>query len=472
MVRGVEDFLRLAILVAKILMGGEASTMKSVKLLAGRVALLLAVAAIAIPLILSTSARERILQDASQRVLRGQGALGDWRTDAPGIRRLITPGDMPKPYATASSDNGPRLVARPAGAWPRVLPGFKVEQIATGLENPRLIVEAPNGDLFIAESAPGRIRIVRGVDGSGKSPTLAVFAAGLKRPFGIAFYPPGPNPQFVYVGNTDSVVRFPYQNGDLKARGQAATIATLPGGGFLRGGGHWTRDIVFSRDGKKMFVSVGSHSNVSDDSAEDHRADILEFNPDGSGERIYAAGIRNAVGIGIHPATGELWASVNERDDLGDDLVPDYITHVVEGGFYGWPWYYIGPNQDPRHAGKHPELRDKVLVPDILLQSHSASLQLTFYTGTQFPAEYRGDGFAAEHGSWNRSKRTGYKIIRVPLHNGKATGEYEDFVTGFVTDDGKVWGRPVGVTVAADGSLVFTDDASDSVWRVSYAGSK
>jgi glucose/arabinose dehydrogenase len=221
-----------------------------------------------------------------------------------------------------------------------------------------------------------------------------------------------------------------------------------------------------------MFVSVGSHSNVSDDSAEDHRADILEFNPDGSSERIYAAGIRNAVGIAIHPATGELWASVNERDDLGDDLVPDYITRVTEGGFYGWPWYYIGPNQDPRHAGKHPELRDKVLVPDILLQSHSASLQLAFYTGTQFPAEYRGDGFAAEHGSWNRSKRTGYKIIRVPLRDGKPTGEYEDFVTGFVTDDGKVWGRPVGVTVAADGSLVFTDDASDSVWRVSYTGSK
>jgi len=178
------------------------------------------------------------------------------------------------------------------------------------------------------------------------------------------------------------------------------------------------------------------------------------------------------VGIAIHPATGELWASVNERDALGDDLVPDYITRVTEGGFYGWPWYYIGPNQDPRHAGKHPELRDRVLVPDILLQSHSASLQLTFYTGTQFPAEYRGDGFAAEHGSWNRSKRTGYKIIRVPLRNGKPTGEYEDFVTGFVTGDGKVWGRPVGVTVASDGSLVFTDDASDSVWRVSYTGSK
>ena len=434
----------------------------------------LILAVVASQLFVRTGASERgeIPQQTSRNVLKGQGALGDWRTDAPGVRRLITPADMPRPYATPSSDNDPKLVARPASAWPRVLAGFKIEQIVTGLENPRLIVMAPNGDLFIAESATGRIRVLRGVDGSGKSPTLAVFADGLRQPFGIAFYPPGPNPQFVYVGNTDAVVRFPYQNGDLKASGPAVPLATLPGGGRLHGGGHWTRDIAFSKDGRKMFVSVGSRSNVSDDSAEDHRADILEFNPDGSEERIYASGIRNAVGIAIHPATGELWASVNERDALGDDLVPDYITRVTEGGFYGWPWYYIGPNQDPRHAGKHPELRDRVLVPDILLQSHSASLQLTFYTGTQFPAEYRGDGFAAEHGSWNRSKRTGYKIIRVPLRNGKPTGEYEDFVTGFVTDDGKVWGRPVGVTVASDGSLVFTDDASDSVWRVSYTGSK
>jgi glucose/arabinose dehydrogenase len=427
---------------------------------------------VASTMILETTVSEasRIHQTASPQALKGQGALGDWRTDAPGVLRLITPSDMPKAYASASSDNDPKIVARPANVWPRVLPGFKIEQIATGLENPRLIVTAPNGDLFIAESAPGRICILRGVDGSGRSPTLAVFANGLRQPFGIAFYPPGPNPQFVYVANTDSVVRFPYQIGDLKARGPAATLARLPAAGRLHGGGHWTRDIVFSKDGQKMFVSVGSRSNVNDDSAEDHRADILRFSPDGSDERIYASGIRNAVGIAVHPATGDLWASVNERDELGDDLVPDYITRVTEGGFYGWPWYYIGPNQDPRHAGKHPELRDKVLVPDVLLQSHSASLQLAFYTGTQFPIEYRGDGFAAEHGSWNRSKRTGYKIIRIPLHNGKPTGEYEDFVTGFVIDDGRVWGRPVGVTVAADGSLAFTDDASDSVWRVSYTG--
>jgi glucose/arabinose dehydrogenase len=448
--------------------------MTVVKKIAHKLAGILAFAVISIPLVLRTAANGHgsPAQTPSGQVLKGQGALGDWRTDAPGVRRLITPGDMPKPYATPSSINDARIVPRPKDALPRVLTGFKIEQIATGLENPRLIVKAPNGDLFVAESAPGRIHVVRGVDGSGKSPTMEVFATGLRQPFGIAFYPPGETPQFLYVGDTDAVVRFPYQNGDLKARGPATTLATLPGGGRLHGGGHWTRDIAFSNDGLKMFVSVGSHSNVSDDAAEDHRADILEFNPDGSGERIYASGIRNAVGIAIHPTTGELWASVNERDELGDDLVPDYITHVAEGGFYGWPWYYIGPNQDPRHKGKHPKLRDNVLVPDVLLQSHSASLQMTFYTGTQFPAEYRGDAFAAEHGSWNRAKGTGYKIIRVPLRNGKATGEYEDFVTGFVIEDGKVWGRPVGVTVAADGSLVFTDDGSNSVWRVSYVGGK
>jgi glucose/arabinose dehydrogenase len=348
-----------------------------------------------------------------------------------------------------------------------------VDQIATGLSKPRLIRAAPNGDLFVAESRKGRIRLLRGIAADGRAQTVETFATGLNKPFGIAFYPPGANPQFVYVANTGSVVKFPYQNGDLKARGKAQTVvATIPGGGLLHGGGHWTRDIAFSADGQKMFVSVGSQSNVSDDAAEDHRADILEFNPDGSGERIYAAGIRNPVGIAIDPSTGVLWTSVNERDDLGDDLVPDYITTVKNGGFYGWPWYYIGPNQDPRHEGKHPELKDRVIVPDVLLQSHSASLQMTFYDGKMFPSEYSGYAFAAEHGSWNRAKRTGYKIICVPVHNGKATGEYMDFVTGFVTPNGEVWGRPVGVTVASDGALIFTDDGSNSVWRVTYTGSK
>jgi glucose/arabinose dehydrogenase len=221
-----------------------------------------------------------------------------------------------------------------------------------------------------------------------------------------------------------------------------------------------------------MYISVGSHSNVFErpDENEERRADILEYNPDGSGFRIFASGIRNAVGIAIHPQTGDLWASVNERDGLGDDLVPDYITRVKDGGFYGWPWYYMGSHQDPRHSGEHPEMRGKVLVPDVLLQSHSASLEMTFYTGRQFPQEYANDAFACEHGSWNRSRRTGYKVIRVPLHEGVPTGEYEDFLTGFVTPDGNVWGRPVGVTVAKDGSLLVTDDGANMIWRISHVG--
>jgi glucose/arabinose dehydrogenase len=405
------------------------------------------------------------------QVLKGKAALGDWTTDAPGVRRRITVADMPQPNATRSVDNGPRLVKRPADAWPKVPAGFKVEEFAVGLDNPRMIRTAPNGDAFVAESRTGKIRLLRAADSAGKAEVNEIFATGLDRPFGIAFYPLGAEPQYVYVANTGSVVRFPYRNGDLKARGAAeVVVANLPGGGQLRGGGHWTRDIAFSKDGRKMFVSVGSHSNVYENpnENEERRADILEYNPDGTSERIYAAGIRNAVGISINPQTGVLWASVNERDELGDDLVPDYITSVKEGGFYGWPWFYIGPNQDPRHQGKRPELRDKVIVPDVLVQSHSASLGMVFYTGRQFPNDYANDAFAAQHGSWNRSRRTGYKLIRVPMRGGAATGEYEDFMTGFVTPQGDVWGRPVAVAVARDGALLLTDDGSNTVWRISY----
>jgi glucose/arabinose dehydrogenase len=399
--------------------------------------------------------------------------FANYKTQAPGVTRKITVADLPKPYATESVDNGADVVRRPSDAWPQAPAGFKVEQFASKLDNPRLLRTAPNGDVFLAESDAGEIKIFRGLTSDGKPEQTQVFASGLNKPFGIAFYPPGPNPEWVYVGNTDSVVRFPYHNGDLKARGASQKLADLPGGGRLRGGGHWTRDIAFSRDGKKMYVSVGSHSNVDDtdnNSVEYHRADILEFNPDGSGERVYASGIRNAVGIAVHPQTGELWASVNERDGLGENLPPDYITHVQDGGFYGWPWYYMGGHVDPRHQDKHPDLRARMLNPDVLLQPHNASLEMTFYDAKQFPTQYQGDIFAAEHGSWNKSARTGYEVVRVPLHQqGHATGEYEDFLTGFVTKDGKVWGRPVGVAVAKDGSLLVSDDGSNSIWRVSYS---
>jgi glucose/arabinose dehydrogenase len=394
----------------------------------------------------------------------------DFRYEKPGTIRKITVKDLPAPFATKSAGNGPTVVPRPEGVWPKAPKGFKVELYTTGLEDPRLIRTAPNGDFFVAETKKGQIMIFRGITADGKPKTTSIFASGLNEPFGIAFYPPGPDPKWLYIGNTNSVVRFPYKNGDLTATGSPQHIADLPSNGR----GHTTRDIRFSPDGKTMFVSVGSGSNVNDPDThpeEKDRADILAFNPDGSNMHIYAYGIRNPVGLAINPQTGELWCSVNERDALGDNLVPDYITHVQEGGFYGWPWWYMGSHQDPRLEGKHPELKDKAIVPDVLLQPHNASLEMTFYEGKQFPKQYDGDIFAGEHGSWNKGTRAGYEVIRVPLHQtGHATGEYEDFLTGFVLPDGNAWGRPVGVTVAPDGSLLVTDDGSNSIWRVTYTG--
>jgi glucose/arabinose dehydrogenase len=406
-------------------------------------------------------------------VLTGQAAFTDYTKEAPGIRRKLTVADLPAPYATKSVDSGGDMVKRPDSAWPKAPAGFKVDMYFTGLDQPRLIRTAPNGDLFVALSYQNKIMVFRGVDANGKPKVVSTFAENLSQPFGIAFYPVGPDPQWVYIGNTDSVVRIPYKNGDLKAAGPAVKLADLPGGGKLRGGGHWTRDIVFSQDGKRMFVSVGSHSNVDDPDThpeEFHRADVLEFTPEGKFVKVYAYGIRNCVGEAINPITGELWCSTNERDALGDNLVPDYMTHVQEGGFYGWPWYYMGGTQDPRHQGSHPELKSKVITPDVLLQPHFASLEMTFYEGSQFPAQYKGEAFAAEHGSWNKSVRAGYEVIVVPIHNGHANGEYEDFLTGFTTPEGHVWGRPVGVTVADDGSLFVTDDGSGSIWHVTYTG--
>jgi glucose/arabinose dehydrogenase len=428
--------------------------------------------AIALACLISSPA---LYAQSSGQVLTGQAAFTDYSQESPGTIRKLTVADLPAPYATAGVDNGAEMVPRPSGAWPKALPGFKVGQYYTGLDQPRLIRTAPNGDLFVAISYQNKVMVFRGVGPDGKPKQVSTFASGLSQPFGIAFYPLGPDPKWVYIGNTDSVVRFPYKNGDMTASGPPQKLADLPGGGRLRGGGHWTRDIVFSQDAQRMFVSVGSHSNVDDPDthpAEFHRADVLEFTPEGKFIKIYAYGIRNCVGEAINPTTGQLWCSTNERDMLGDNLVPDYITHVQENGFYGWPWYYMGDHWDPRLQGKHPELESKVLVPDVLLQPHFASLEMTFYEGSQLPASYKGDAFAAEHGSWNRARRAGYEVIIVPMHDGHATGAYEDFLTGFTTPDGHVWGRPVGVTVADDGSLFVTDDGSGSIWHVSYVGGK
>jgi glucose/arabinose dehydrogenase len=416
----------------------------------------------------------------SPGLLQGRAAFTDWSADRPGLRRHIRPADLPAADLGASFSNGVRIARRAANQQPVVPAGFEVGLFAEGLDEPRLIRAAPNGDIFVAESAADRVRVLRPADG-GK-PRSEVFASGLNAPFGIAFYPPGPDPEWVYVANTGSVVRFAYRNGDLAARGKPETMVPR-----LPTGGHYTRDVAFSPDGSKMFVSVGSGSNVGERMGkldpvmleawtsqhplgaswgnETDRADVLVFDPDGRNRRIYATGIRNCVGLAVGP-DGAVWCSTNERDSIGDNVPPDYITRVREGAFYGWPWYYIGANEDPRHKGERPDLKDKVTVPDVLLQAHSASLGLTFYNGTQFPAEYRGNLFAAEHGSWNRSKRTGSKVIRVIMRDGQPTGEFEDFATGFVVNDASAWGRPVGVTVTPDGALYVSDDAGGTIWRI------
>ncbi len=420
----------------------------------------------------------------------------DWQRQAPGAQHFFKAADLPKPYETKSAGNGPQVVAAPTNATLRVPAGFTVKLFAKGLQNPRLMRTAPNGDIFIAETGRNRIRVLRAAKGAEVPTENRIFAEGLRGPFGISFYPPGDEPRWVYVANVNSVVRFAYRAGDLEAKGEPEVIVPKLS---ETTGGHTTRDVVFSRDGKRMFISVGSGSNVAEGMGkktpdeiraweaetgvgaawgpEAHRAQILVSDPEGREPlHAFATGIRNGVGLAVHPETGDLWVSTNERDGLGDNLVPDYITRVKEGAFYGWPWYYMGKNEDPRQAGARPDLAAQVTVPDVLLQSHSASLEMTFYTATSgeavFPADYRGDAFAALHGSWNRSVRTGYKVVRVLLKNGVPTGQYDDFLTGFVVDNHSVWGRPVGVTVAQDGALLVTEDGNGTVWRVAYEGEK
>ncbi len=418
-------------------------------------------------------------------------AQSHWQDDAPGRVHRIDLTKLPAPFATPSARDFPRTVAKPDDAKLRLPPGFKIDVFTRDVDGPRVMRVAPNGDIFVAESQQGRIKVLRPSADGASVASAAVFATGLTRPFGMQFYPAGADPKWLYVAEMNRVVRYPYGVGDTKPGGNLEVVVAQLAS---TEGGHYTRDLVFSPDGRRMFVAVGSLSNVADDlpkktpaeirsweaehgvgaawGNEANRADVLVFDVGSNAPgKPFATGIRNCVSLAVQPGTGELWCTVNERDALGDNLVPDYSTRVREGGFYGWPWYYMGDNEDPRHAGERPDLVGKVIKPDVPYEAHSAAVGLAFYTATTgrsaFPAEYVGDAFAVFHGSWNRADRTGHKIVRVPIENGVPTGEYIDFLVGFITPDGQPWARPASVTVASDGSLLMSDDDADLIYRIS-----
>ena len=417
---------------------------------------------------------------------------GAWDEHQPGKIHHVKLRDLAAPFATESAGNGPRVEARPNGSLPVVPSGFTVGVFASDADKPRLALRAPNGDIFLAATGKGEIKLLRSKKGdqAHEVERAEVFASGLSRPYGMAFYPSGANPQYLYVANVNSIVRIPYRNGDLKARGEPEVVVPHLSD---TSGGHTTRSLAFSKDGKTMLLSIGSATNIATEigatppeplpqwearhgvggawGVETDRATVMAFDPDGRNRRTYATGLRNCVGMLVYPSTGDLMCNVNERDALGDNLPPDYLTRVKQGGFYGWPWYYIGGNEDPRLAGQRPDLKDKAIVPDVLLQAHSAPLGMAVYHAPQgatnaFPKEYEGDVFVALHGSWNRGVRTGYKVVRVFMKKGVPTGQYQDFMTGMVLSDRDVWGRPSGVEVAADGALLVVDDAGGVVWRV------
>ena len=405
-------------------------------------------------------------------MLTGSAAVqSDWSDDRPGLCRLIRPRDLAAPGASNTSYS--RVVPIPDGVLPKVPEGFRVRQFHRGADQPRLIRTAPNGDIFVAESLAGQIRVLR-PDGICSLGANSVFASGLDRPFGMAFYPLGPDPQWVYVAEEGRVIRFPYESGDLTARGASATVVPdLPrGADDLPGKGHWTRDVQFSRNGQRMFVSIGSYSNVAERRGIDEtgRAMIVSYTPTGGDRREFATGLRNPVSLAVDPVAGGLWTSNNERDRLGDDLVPDFVTWVAAGRFYGWPWYFVGPNADERPIEPPPADLPQVSVPAVLLQAHSAALGVTFYDNDQFPETYRRSIFVAMHGSWNRANPTGSKVVRIPYVNGKAQAFYEDFMTGFTVSNHNVTGRPVGVTVGKGGALYVSEDANNAIYCVNWEG--
>jgi len=377
----------------------------------------------------------------------------------------VTHGQKPKlpaPFASKSAGNGPEGVRPPAGFLPTVPQGFRVNVFATSFKRPRWLTVAPNGDIFLADMGSGEIIVMRDPGHSGGAQVREVFVSGQRRPFGIAFHE-----EYVYVGNTNAVVRFRYDPKTSKRLGEAEHLMDLPTGG------HDTRTLAFSADGKHLFVAVGSESNIS--TGEDpRRAAVTVCDPDGKNAHRFATGLRNPVGLGLEPATGEVWTTVNERDELGDDLPPDYFTSLKDGGFYGWPYSYIGDNVDPRVKPQKPDLVARAIIPDVLLGAHVAPLQFAFYTGKQFPESYWGGAFVAEHGSWNRATRSGYQVAFVAFKDGKPSADPVPFMTGLVPDPAgpDVFGRPVGVTVAPDGSLLVSDDGANVVYRITAATAK
>lgn len=383
---------------------------------------------------------------------------------APLAQSPINPEALPQPYDTPHVRNSPRVIDRPDGARLTLPQGFDIGIWAEEFERPRFMLLGPNQEVLLADSADeGSVFVLRDTDGDHQADQRHLLVDGMYRPYGIAFWR-----DHVYIAGTTEVKRWKYDPSKMKVSGPGETVVSWPE--FKKG--HWTRSILFHPHTDEMFVTIGSASNV--DAGEDpRRAAINVYRPDGTAHRIFASGLRNTIGLDFYPGTTQIWAAVQERDALGDDLVPDYFTSVTEGAFYGWPYAYIGPNEDPRRKGERSDLVEKTQYPDILIQAHSAVLDIEFYTGESFPEYYRGGAFLAYHGSWNRSKRTGYKVVFVPFRDGKPTAAPEDFLTGWMIDPDQreVWGRPVGILQLADGSLLISDDGGDKVWRVSYEGS-
>lgn len=403
----------------------------------------------------------------------GEQALADTTQTAPNDSLAtyglgVTAQALPQPKNTAGVDNQSTVIGWSGDAKPKAPAGFTVSKFADGLAHPRNIYVAPNGDIFVTESddeenSANRITLLRDSNKDGRPDLQKVFMTGLKQPYGMLVLN-----DYFYVANTDGLMRYPYKTGQTELSAKGEKILELPAGGYNH---HWTRNLIANADGSKIYISVGSASNNGEYGMEEEerRANILEINPDGSGERVYAAGLRNPVGMAWEPTKQVLWTAVNERDEIGDNLVPDYITSVQEGGFYGWPYAYFGPQEDPRMKGQAPALVAKTLVPDVAVGAHTASLGLAFYNQKAFPEKYRNGAFIGQHGSWNRTALNGYRVLFVPFRDGKPAGPPEDFLTGFIADLDKqeVYGRPVSVAVLPDGAMLLSDDDSNTLWRIS-----